>query len=527
MSIGYGGSRGAGARAAYDVIVIGGGHNGLVAAAYLGRAGRSVLVLERSDTLGGAVASVSPFPGVDARISRYAYLVSLIPDRIVRDLGLNLAIRSRPTASYTPVGADGLLVERDVGPATADSFSRLTGSGVEFAEWQKFYRQLRAVAEVVAPTMLDPLPGREKLQKAVADAAGVSAWADVFEQPLGAAIEQRFASDLVRGVVLTDALIGTHTCAYDPSLLQNRTFLYHVIGNGTGEWAVPAGGMGAVAAAFEQAARDAGAELRVRAEVTGLDATTGEVRWHDADGVEQGASGRFVLANVAPTTLSRLRGTVPVPVEGSQLKINMVLRRLPRLRSGIDPRVAFAGTFHIAEGYEQLEAAFRAVDAGSLADPQPNEIYCHSLTDPSVLAPDLVAAGWHALSMFGLHVPARLFADDHDAHKDEAMRRALAALDDCLAEPIADCLAVNADGAPCLEAHTPVELEQELGLPGGNIFHGDLQWPWADDSVEADDRWGVATDEPRLLICGSGARRGGAVSGIAGHNAAHAVLEQS
>jgi phytoene dehydrogenase-like protein len=127
--------------------------------------------------------------------------------------------------------------------------------------------------------------------------------------------------------------------------------------------------------------------------------------------------------------------------------------------------------------------------------------------------------------MFGLHVPARLFADNHDARKDEATRRALAALDDCLAEPIADCLAVDADGAPCLEAHTPVELEEELGLPGGNIFHGDLQWPWAETSVEVEDRWGVATDEPRLLICGSGARRGGAVSGIAGHNAAHAVLE--
>ena len=516
-----------GARARYDVIVIGGGHNGLVAAAYLGRAGRSVLVLERNDTLGGAVASVSPFPGVDARISRYAYLVSLLPDRIVRDLGLNLAIRSRSTASYTPVESGGLLVERELGRATADSFGRLTGSDAEFAAWQEFYGQLRALAEVVAPTMLGPLPAREELQTVVADAAGRSMWAEVFEQPLGATIEQRFANDVVRGVVLTDALIGAHTCAHDPSLLQNRTFLYHVIGNGTGEWAVPVGGMGGVAAAFELAARDAGAELRVRAEVTGLDAATGEVRWHDADGVEWGASGRFILANVAPTTLSRLRGSLPASVEGSQLKINMVLRRLPRLRSGIDPRAAFAGTFHIAEGYEQLETAFRAVDAGSLADPQPSEIYCHTMTDSSVLAPDLVAAGWHTLTMFCLHVPARLFADNHEARKDEAMRRALAALDNCLAEPIVDCRAVDAAGVPCLEAHTPVELERELGLPGGNIFHGDLQWPWADSNADADDRWGVATDEPRLLICGSGARRGGAVSGIAGHNAAHAVLEHS
>ena len=341
----------------------------------------------------------------------------------MRDLGLNLVIRSRQTASYTPVGEDGLLVEREVGPATADSFGRLTGSGAEFAAWREFYGQLRAVAEVVAPTLLDPLPDREELQTAVADAAGRSVWADVFEQPLGATIEQRFANDVVRGVVLTDALIGTHTCAHDPSLLQNRTFLYHVIGNGTGEWAVPVGGMGAVAAAFEQAARDAGAEVRVRAEVTGLDAVTGEVHWHDADGVERGASGRFILANVAPKSLSRLRGSEPASVEGSQLKINMVLRRLPRLRSGIDPRAAFGGTFHIAEGYEQLETAFRAVDGGALADPQPGEVYCHTVTDPSILAPDLVAAGWHTLSMFGLHVPARLFADDHDARKNEAMRR--------------------------------------------------------------------------------------------------------
>jgi phytoene dehydrogenase-like protein len=153
----------------------------------------------------------------------------------------------------------------------------------------------------------------------------------------------------------------------------------------------------------------------------------------DVYGIYIVESCRFVLANVAPKTLSRLRGSVPASVEGSQLKINMVLRRLPRLRSGIDPRAAFAGTFHIAEGFEQLENAFRAVDAGSFADPQPSEIYCHTVTDPSVLAPDLVAAGWHTLTMFGLHVPARLFADNHDARKDEATRRALAALDDCLA----------------------------------------------------------------------------------------------
>jgi phytoene dehydrogenase-like protein len=514
-------------RAGYDVIIVGGGHNGLVAASYLGRAGLSVLVLEKNATLGGAVASAEPFPGVAARLSRYSYLVSLLPDRIVQDLGLDLQIRSRRTASYTPIDRGGeptgLLVEHDEGPATAESFRRITGSDTEYEAWRSFYARTRAVAEVIAPTVLDPLPSRETVREAIIDRAGTQIWTDLFERPIGEAIERRFADDTVRGVVLTDAIIGTHTHAHDASMIQNRVFLYHVVGNGTGEWRVPVGGMGAVAAAMERAARSAGSQLVTRAEVTSVDAGSGGVAWRDDDGNERAATARFVLANVAPSTLQRLRDQPAERVEGSQLKINMVLHRLPHLRSGADPQVAFAGTFHIDEGYDQLEAGFRAADAGALPDPLPSEIYCHTLTDPSILAPDLVAAGWHTLTMFGLHAPARLFATDHDRQRDEAVRRALAGLDRYLAEPIADCLAIDADGDPCIEARTPVELEHELGLPGGNIFHGELQWPWAD---VPDDRWGVATDEPRLLICGSGARRGGAVSGIAGHNAAQAVLDR-
>jgi phytoene dehydrogenase-like protein len=226
----------------------------------------------------------------------------------------------------------------------------------------------------------------------------------------------------------------------------------------------------------------------------------------------------------SPQALAALTGDAPpAPAEGAQLKVNMLLTRLPRLRDGsVDPREAFAGTFHIAEGYEQLATAHAQAAAGELPAAPPSEIYCHSLTDPTILGPDLVARGYQTLTLFGLHAPARLFARDNDSARDELLKATLAQLDAHLAEPLADCLAPDADGRPCIEARTPLDLERDLGLPGGNIFHRDLSWPYTD---EATGRWGVETPHANVLLCGAGAVRGGGVSGVPGHNAAMAVLE--
>src|ERR1700691_1202935 len=147
---------------AYDVVIVGGGHNGLTAAAYLAGAGLSVAVLERLGHTGGAAVSAQAFPGFPTRLSRYSYLVSLLPESIIADLDLDLRLASRSTASYTPVLRDGvargLLVERPEGAATRDSFRDLTGSDAEFGAWVDFYRQVGEGAAAGAPTLTPPPP---------------------------------------------------------------------------------------------------------------------------------------------------------------------------------------------------------------------------------------------------------------------------------------------------------------------------------------------------------------------------------
>ncbi|SDL04004.1 Phytoene dehydrogenase-related protein [Nocardioides sp. YR527] len=518
----------------YDVVVAGGGHNGLTAAAYLGRAGLSVLVLERLDHVGGAAISAQAFEGFPTRLSRYSYLVSLLPEQIRTDLGLDIELASRQTASYSPFldgsRATGLLVETPEGEATAASFRAVTGSDEEYAAWQSFYSEVGELAQVVAPTLTSPLPTGAAIRSEV----GAPIWRDIVERPLGEAIERRFADDLVRGVVATDALIGTFAGLGEASLIQNRCFLYHLIGNGTGEWRVPVGGMGVVTGAITKAAYAAGAEVVTSATVTSISGGAvgegAEVTWTDASGSHTVAAD-YVLSGLAPYVLDGLLGRTPSPSTkpvGAQLKINMLLSRLPRLRSGEDPNVAFAGTLHLGESYSELEKAYAEAAAGSVPTEMPGEVYCHSLTDPSILGD--VPPGTQTLTYFGLHAPATLFEDPatRSERKELAVQRAIASLDRHLLDPISSVVARSADGTPCIEAKIPQEIEADLAMPGGHIFHGDLAWPWAPDSSYLSTpaaRWGVATDLGTVLVCGSGAVRGGAVSGLGGHNAAQAVLE--
>src|SRR5437660_469224 len=263
-------------KSGFDVVILGAGHNGLVAASYLGRAGLSVLLLEKNDYIGGATTSQKVFPDYEARLSRYSYLVSLFPERIIRDLGLNLELRRRATGSFTPYAKNGrhnglLLsnVDKEVG---RKSMIDLTGSDTEFEQLKKFYNLSRVFAEYSWDSMLEPLVAKEEFRRRFdVDDISREAWRSLVEEPLGLAIERYLQNDLVRGLALTDAKIGLFTQPHDPSLVQNRCFLYHLIGNKTGEWKVPVGGMGAIARELETTARKSGAEFLTDVELRALD----------------------------------------------------------------------------------------------------------------------------------------------------------------------------------------------------------------------------------------------------------------
>lgn len=198
--------------------------------------------------------------------------------------------------------------------------------------------------------------------------------------------------------------------------------------------------------------------------------------------------------------------------------MNMLLKELPRLKSGFEPAQAFAGTFHIDESAIQLESAYQLSRAGSLPQVIPAEVYCHSLTDPTIVG----SSGLHTLTLFAFHTPASLFDGERQLTTAKATERIIAGINTYLATPLEEVLAYDAQGRACLEVKSPLDLEDEIDLPRGNIFHGDLTMPFAHSLPEGS--WGSETSRPNIFIGGASAVRGGGVSGIAGHNAAFAII---
>ena len=289
---------------------------------------------------------------------------------------------------------------------------------------------------------------------------------------------------------------------------QNVCFLYHLVGGGTGDWDVPVGGMGAVTEALAVAAAGYGAEIVTGADVYAID-PDGEVSYRIGDD-ERRVGGRFVLAGVTPVVLAGLLGEVAPPLaQGSQVKVNLMLRRLPRLRDdSVTAEQAFGGTFHINETWTQLDAAYSRAVGGEIPEPIPCEIYCHSLTDPSILSAGLRESGAQTLTVFGLHTPhSMLSGSDPDEMRQRLTDAVLASLNSVLAEPIQDVLMLDANGRPCVEAKTTLDLESTLHMTSGNIFHGALAWPFADDDDPLDTparHWGVATGTTEFCCAAPG-----------------------
>lgn len=516
----------------YDSVIIGGGHNGLVAACYLAKAGKKVLILEKNDYIGGGTTSQRVFPDYEAYLSRYSYLVSLFPKEIFEELNLNITLLRRSIASYTPYIQNGvhkgLVISNEDNETSKKSILDLGYGQAEWDGYEAILQKQQTFAELIWDSFLLPLKSKEEWKAYFEEKGQAELWKSFVEEPIGKLIENHLKSDIMRGILMTDAKIGAYTHAYDVSLLQNKTFVYHIVGNKTGEWRVPQGGMGNVVTQLIEKATDLGVELRTHTDVKHIERENGLKVIYTLNGREYSVETKDILLNAAPEILEKLVGHIPLPTkpteEGTAFKINLLLKKLPRLKdTHIQPEQAFAGTFHINQSFEQMEQTFDRAISGKIPDIIACEIYCHTLTDPSILSAELQEQGYHTLTVFGLDLPYELFIKDNEAAKKEVVAKFLKGINAYLAEPLEDCLATDKDGNLCLEAKSSVDLENELGMPRGNIFHNGLSWFYA-ENTEAIGKWGVETPYEHIYICGSGAARGGAVSGIPGRNAARVVL---
>jgi phytoene dehydrogenase-like protein len=509
----------------YDAVIIGGGHNGLVAACYLGKAGKKVLILEKNDYIGGASTSQKAFPDYEAYLSRYAYLVSLFPQQILTELDIQIPLLKRNIASYTPYKNKGLLMSN-----IDENISKKSVLNIGYGEkeWQGYIALLNKqtrFAELVWDSFLQPLQSKTHWEKYFKQNNATDIWRNFVEEPLGKVIEDHIESDILRGVILTDGKIGANTHAHDDSLLQNRTFIYHIIGNKTGEWRVPQGGMGQLIKQLLQKAVEYGVEYQLHAKVLDINTQKDFLKISfEKEGKILEVKTENALWNAAPPNYFNLDKTGVD--EGTAFKINMLLKKLPILKDKkVRPEEAFAGTFHIDEGYQQMQKTYQTAQKGQVPNTLAGEIYCHTLTDNSILSDDLKAKGYHTLTYFGLDLPYRLFEKNNDIVKEKVVKKYLKGINAYLETPLEECLALDKNGHFCLEAKSSFDLEKELGLPRGNIFQKALTWFFAENKAE-EGTYGVETEHPHIFICGASAKRGGAVSGIPGRNAAMAILKK-
>jgi phytoene dehydrogenase-like protein len=520
-----------------DVAVIGAGHNGLVAAAYLARAGLRTVVLERRELVGGACVTEELWPGF--RISRAAYVAGLLRPAVVSELGLaarGLRLLRREPASFTPLpDGRGLLLGADR-RASCDSIRRFSErDAARYGAWEGFLGSLARVLEPLLdapppdpahltwrdlPVLLRLARGAFRLRRELPEAL------ELLLGPARPVLERWFESEPLRGTLATDAVIGGFA---PPSAPGTGYVLFHhgmgETGGARGVWAYVEGGMGRLSEALADAARAAGAEIRTGAQVSSIEVAGSRVAGVALEGGGT-VEARAVVSGADPrATLLGLLGREHLPEPFARalaaldfrspcLKINLALERLPRFRgaAGEGPGPEHAGTIHLgAASLPALERAFEDARRGALPERPLVE-----LTLPSALDPSLAPPGRHVASLFVQYVPPELDARAWDSLREPFADRVLALVDEVAPGFSASVLQ--------REVLAPPDLERVFGLTGGNLFHGAMS-PERLLCLRPLPGWSrYRTPVRGLYLCGAGTHPGGGVMGACGRNAAAEVL---
>ncbi|MFY9927404.1 MAG: NAD(P)/FAD-dependent oxidoreductase [Streptosporangiaceae bacterium] len=519
-----------------DVVVVGGGHNGLVAAAYLARAGLDTVVCERRGVTGGAAVSEHPF-GPDFTVTSLSYVVSLLPPDLVRDLRLEQhGYHVYPQGPYFAPRTDGrylrLPEQPDLRRAEIAKFSAADADA-----YPRYEQHLAAIGKVLGPLLhqIPPRLGSRRPQDLLRQARLLTQLRGLDERgavdvtrlltgSIADLLDEYFTSDAMRGLLSVSGVIGTW--AGPRSAGTAYVMLHHHIGEtdgSAGAWGFPRGGMGGVSAALAAAASSFGAQIRTDAEVARIRTRDGQV-----SGVEL-ASGETIDAPLVVTTAHpqisflRLLDPADLPPEfvadirgwrsrSGTVKINLALDRLPVFASHPepDPQV-YGGTIVLAESLDDIENAFQQAVAG-----EPATLPFADICIPSVFDDSLAPAGKHVMSMFTQWVPCDYADAPHEADLEAYADRVLARMEKV------------APGFSDLVLHRqvigPHQMQEEYGLVGGNIFHGELSLGQMFHARPAAGYADLRTPVRGLYQAGSATHGGGGVTGIPGRNVVRQIL---
>ncbi len=500
----------------WDAIVVGGGHNGLTAAAYLARAGKSVLVLERRDQLGGACTLERPFSDQRYVISPCAYVVGLLDPVVISELDLE-----RHGYNVTPADPnlwaplpDGTAFAQFIDRGETESFLRAQGFAESdiaglFAYEDAFKRCRHALRHGEADAWLKPSPSRTEIERLLADDELISL---VFQDSIADVLDRYVSDGRLRHALFGQGVIGTDAGPYDPGTASVK--LMHHQGDllGLGSiWGYVKGGMGRVSFAIAQAALEAGATLAAGVAVARINPGEG-VELESGDEIRA----RTVLCNADPKRLLAMvahsdampahyrRRLEKWDMRSPVVKLNAGLNRIPRFSAagGVVPERAMVT---ITPG---MDAAQEAVEASRRGEPAIGfaELYFQSAYDPSVAPP-----GKHLMSVFAQYAPYELATGDWDSRRDEIAALVLDAIA-AYAPDVHECIDE-------LELLGPPDIEKRIGLTGGQIFQGQVlpNQMW-------DRRLEAKTPIDGVYLCGAATHPGGSVIALNGRIAAREVL---
>ncbi|HIV56576.1 MAG TPA: NAD(P)/FAD-dependent oxidoreductase [Candidatus Stackebrandtia faecavium] len=520
----------------YDVIVVGGGHNGLISAAYLAKSGLKVCVCEARDVVGGAAVSEHPF-GPEYTVTSLSYVVSLLPPAIVNDLNLTEhGYHVYPQGPYFAPRADGRYLSLpDEHLARHDKISEFSKADADaYEDWNEWMssmgRILAPVLERIPPKVGSRTPGDivnqlNLLRDVRIDVRSAVDMTQVLSSSIADLLEDRFESDAVRGLLAVSGCIGTW--AGPRSSGTGYVMLHHHVGGlgdgNVGAWGFPRGGMGGVTQAMARAARQFGAQIRTSSPVGRINVQDGRaIGVSLANGDELRADSIITTAHPKISFLDLIEPT-HLPTDflsdikrwksrSGTVKINLAVDRLPTFTSHpqYHPDV-HGGTIALAETLDDIEGAFQQAVSGEAASVPFADVCIPSVFDDS-LAPE----GEHIVSMFTQWVPHTWADEPDDEELDAYAKRVLTRMEDVAPGFI--------DSIKHMQVIGPHEMENEYGLVGGNIFHGELSLGQMFHSRPAAGYADLRTPIAGLYQAGSATHGGGGVTGIPGRNVVKQVL---